>query len=81
MRETQCAFILKKKSLLDEAIQTYYVSAFQLKCNKHMYKKVKEDNDQEMAQSEKKSYSKNRGGTKHSNFNNQILILRKHIVS
>ena len=42
-------------------------------------KKVQIGNDQEKAQSERNSHSKNRGG---KNFiDNEVLILRKHIVS
>ena len=47
--------------------------------NNAKYKKVQVGNDQEKAQSERKSISKNRGGKK--GINNQALILLKHIVS
>ena len=41
--------------------------------------KVQKGNDQEKAQSEKESHSKNRGGK--NQINNQVLIPCKHIVS
>ena len=43
-------------------------------------KKVKVGNDQEMVQSERKSDSKNREREKNK-IDNQVLILRKHIIS
>ena len=43
------------------------------------FEKVKVGNDQEMARSERNFHSKNPGGKKNL-INNQVLILRKHIV-
>ena len=44
-----------------------------------MLKKVQVGKDQEKAQSEKDSHSKNQGGKKQTN--NQVLITLKHFVS
>ena len=47
----------------------------------HIYGKIKAGNDQEKAQSERNSQSKNRVWKKKTKSINVLLILRKHIVS
>ena len=53
--------------------------AYKITCPRSVNKKEQVGKDQEKAQSEKDSHSKNRGGKNQTN--NQVLYTMKHIVS